>query len=109
MFSRLATGARTQYRRNLCSQPPPAAAPTQPAPPKGKWLKRGLIGSLLGEFHFTRASPPSAGSVYFLDYIINDDLEILKDKWRKKLSPEETKERAKVVILGTGSSLITFI
>eukprot|EP01111_Echinosteliopsis_oligospora_P009343 TRINITY_DN2723_c0_g2_i1.p1 TRINITY_DN2723_c0_g2~~TRINITY_DN2723_c0_g2_i1.p1 ORF type:complete len:565 (+),score=164.88 TRINITY_DN2723_c0_g2_i1:73-1767(+) len=46
---------------------------------------------------------------YFTDLYMNDDMEILTDRWRKKISAEERKERPRVVILGGGWAALNMI
>jgi hypothetical protein len=97
---------RGPSQRSFCTE----AKPAVPATPvkSNKWLKRGLWGALLGIDLFWNCNS-SGTSIYLLDYIINSDFDILMDKFRTKLPPEETEKRAKVVILGTGNKTVMLV
>lgn len=62
-----------------------------------KWLKRCAVVGLIG------------GSIYVIDLTINDDLNLLTDRFRTKLTDQERLDRPHLVILGSGWGALSMI
>ncbi|EFA78337.1 pyridine nucleotide-disulphide oxidoreductase [Heterostelium album PN500] len=60
-----------------------------------KKKKRGLL-------FWGGAAATAVASLTLLDLLVNDDLDIITDKFRHRLTKEEMKDRPNLVILGTG-------
>lgn len=87
MFSRFASATgRKVARRSLTIETRPPKTLFQ------KWSRRGLFLAGAGL------------TIYLLDIWANDDWEHITDRFRTPLSPDERKDRPRVVILGSGTS-----
>eukprot|EP01103_Thecamoeba_quadrilineata_P008265 TRINITY_DN18031_c0_g1_i1.p1 TRINITY_DN18031_c0_g1~~TRINITY_DN18031_c0_g1_i1.p1 ORF type:complete len:558 (-),score=84.43 TRINITY_DN18031_c0_g1_i1:24-1697(-) len=78
------------------SPPPPP-----PPPPRNKKLIGG--GALLGVI------AGGIGLGYYLDLVINDDIDDLTDRFRKKIPLDDPRLRPRIVILGTGWAALNMV
>lgn len=79
------------FRRCFASDPKaPVQLVPKPRSRASKWGRRIV------------AATGVAASLYLFDIWVNDDWEIITDRFRRTLSEEERKDRPRVVILGSG-------
>lgn len=73
--------------------PPPPASPIVPPPRSSRFAKYS---------RYAVVAAVSWLSLYLADAYVNDDLDLVVDKFRTRLTPEESADRPHLVILGAG-------